>query len=180
MITHPGIYAGIDETVYHADSDLAPELGRSLSQSGAKTLLASPARFAWERDHGRPPKDAYDLGTLVHALVLRSRDDRIRVVDARDWKTKRAQEARDEARAGGMVPVLRSQLLDLSLIHIFVDLDQQRAADAPPVLDDAVLAVDAPLALPECERCAAGGGHAAHHSAKVSPKTSALTLRLTV
>ena len=81
MITHPGIYAGIDETVYHADSDLAPELGRSLSQSGAKTLLASPARFAWERDHGRPPKDAYDLGTLVHALVLRSRDDRIRVVD---------------------------------------------------------------------------------------------------
>lgn len=116
MITHPGIYAGIDETVYHADSDLAPELGRSLSQSGAKTLLASPARFAWERDHGRPPKDAYDLGTLVHALVLRSRDDRIRVVDARDWKTKRAQEARDEARAGGMVPVLRSQLLDASRV----------------------------------------------------------------
>lgn len=116
MITHPGIYAGIDETVYHADSDLAPELGRSLSQSGAKTLLASPARFAWERDHGRPPKDAYDLGTLVHALVLRSRDDRIRVVDARDWKTKRAQEARDEARAAGMVPVLRSQLLDASRV----------------------------------------------------------------
>lgn len=116
MITHPGIYAGIDETVYHADSDLAPELGRSLSQSGAKTLLASPARFAWERDHGRPPKDAYDLGTLVHALVLRSRDDRIRVIDARDWKTKRAQEARDEARAAGMVPVLRSQLLDASRV----------------------------------------------------------------
>lgn len=116
MISQSGIYAGIDETVYHADSDLAPELGRSLSQSGAKTLLASPARFAWERDHGRPPKDAYDIGTLVHALVLRSRDDRIRVIDARDWKTKRAQEARDEARAGGMVPVLRSQLLDASRV----------------------------------------------------------------
>ena len=71
-VTGQGVYRRLPETTYHADSDLAPELGRSLSQSGAKTLLSSPARFAWERERGRPSKDAYDLGTLAHALILGS------------------------------------------------------------------------------------------------------------
>ena len=48
-ILGPGVYHGRPETLYHADADLAPRLGRSLSQSGAKTLLDSPQRFAWER-----------------------------------------------------------------------------------------------------------------------------------
>ncbi len=115
-VTGPGVYRRLPETTYHADSDLAPELGRSLSQSGAKTLLSSPARFAWEREHGRPAKDAYDLGTLAHALILGSGDDRLVVVDAYDWRTKAAQAAKAEAYAAGKVPVHRGDLLAASRI----------------------------------------------------------------
>lgn len=115
IVTGPGIYA-LDEATYHADTALAPELGRSLSQSGAKTLLASPARFAWERDHGRAPKTEYDLGTLAHALILRNPDARIVVIDAYDYRTKAAQAAKAAAYAEGKVPVHRGQLLAASRI----------------------------------------------------------------
>ncbi len=115
-VTGPGIYRGLPESVYHADSDIAPELGRSLSQSGAKTLLSSPARFAWEREHGRPSKDAYDLGTLAHVLILGSHDDRLVIVDAYDWRTKAAQEAKAAAYAEGKVPVHRGDLRAASRI----------------------------------------------------------------
>lgn len=115
-VTGQGVYRRLPETTYHADSDLAPELGRSLSQSGAKTLLSSPARFAWERERGRPSKDAYDLGTLAHALILGSGDDRLVVVDAYDWRTKAAQAAKAEAYAAGKVPVHRGDLLAASRI----------------------------------------------------------------
>ncbi len=116
IVTGPGVYRRLPEATYHADTALAPELGRSLSQSGAKTLLASPARFAWERDRGRPPKSEYDLGTLAHALILRNADKRIVVIDAYDYKTKAAQQAKAAAYAEGKVPVHRGQLLDASRI----------------------------------------------------------------
>lgn len=115
-IDRPGVYEGVPEDQYHADRGLAAELGRSLSQSGAKTLLESPERFAWERDHGRPPKDAFDLGSLAHALILRSGDNRICVIDAYDWRTKAAQEARKAAYAAGLIPVHRADLLQASRI----------------------------------------------------------------
>lgn len=116
IVTGPGVYRGMPEDRYHADDSLVPEMGRSLSQSGAKTLLASPARFAWEREHGRPPKDAFDLGTLAHALILGSHDDRLVIVDAYDWRTKAAQEAKAAAYAAGKVPVHRGDLRAASRI----------------------------------------------------------------
>lgn len=116
IVTGPGVYRGMPEDRYHADDSLVPEMGRSLSQSGAKTLLASPARFAWEREHGRPPKDAFDLGTLAHALILGSHDDRLVIVDAYDWRTKAAQEAKAAAYAAGKVPVHRGDLRSASQI----------------------------------------------------------------
>ncbi|MBM4346038.1 MAG: PD-(D/E)XK nuclease-like domain-containing protein [Deltaproteobacteria bacterium] len=42
----------------------------ALSQSGAKTLLRSPAQYRYDRDNPRPPTPAMQLGTLLHALVL--------------------------------------------------------------------------------------------------------------
>lgn len=115
-ITEPGIYPDIPELTYHGDRALAPHLGRSLSASGAKTLLRDPERFAWERDKGRPGKDAFDLGGVVHALVLRSGDERIRIIDATDWKTKAAQEAKKEARANGLTPLNRTEFLQATKI----------------------------------------------------------------
>ena len=41
-----------------------------LSASGAKTLLKSPARYKWEREHPAKPTAAMEFGTMLHALVL--------------------------------------------------------------------------------------------------------------
>jgi hypothetical protein len=109
MTLTTGIHDGIPELTYHGDR-------RTLSASGAKTLLQDPERFAWERDHGRPPKSAFDLGGVVHALVLRSGDERIRVIDAYDWKTKAAQQARNDAHAAGLTPINRTEFLQATKI----------------------------------------------------------------
>jgi hypothetical protein len=114
LVTEPGIYDDIPERQYHADTELAPHLGRSLSASGAKTLLKSPERFAYEREHGRPATDSMDTGTLVHALVLRGGDTRLRVIDAYNWRKPEHQQTRKEYREQGLVPCHRGELLAAS------------------------------------------------------------------
>lgn len=109
MTTTTGIRLGVPELTYHTDT-------RTLSASGAKTLLRDPERFAWERDHGRPPKAAFDLGGVVHALVLRSGDERIRIIDATDWRAKWAQDARKAAWAAGLTPINRTEFLQATKI----------------------------------------------------------------
>jgi hypothetical protein len=92
----PGVYRNIPELEYHA----LP----GLSSTGVKTLLDSPARYQWERQH-RTEKKAFDLGHLIHGMAL-GVGLGVKVVDAPDWRTKAAREERDAARAGGLVPVL--------------------------------------------------------------------------
>jgi hypothetical protein len=116
IITEPGIHSGMPEAEYQRDALLSPRLGRSLSQSGAKTLLASPARFAWERDHGRPDKTAFDLGSTVHALTLRGGDNRLRVADCTDWKLKTWQDWKRQQYAARLIPVHRDDLRAASKI----------------------------------------------------------------
>lgn len=96
-VTPPGIYPGIPELIYHA----SPEL----SASGAKTLLHSPARFDYERKHGRLASGAMDFGTLVHALVLRSHDERIVVSPFDSMRTKAAQEWAGDMEAESRIVV---------------------------------------------------------------------------
>lgn len=127
-ISEPGLYDGIDEQDYHADRILAPELGRSLSQSGAKTLRRSARRFVHERSAGRPDKDAFDLGGTVHSLALRSKDSRIRVIDAYDWKTKAAQQAKAAARAQRLTAIHRGQLLQAAKVARAVRRDELAGA----------------------------------------------------
>lgn len=97
-----GVHGDIPEAVYHADR-------ASLSYSGAKLLLSSPAKFRQAQDHPPKPKREYDLGHLAHKLILGKGADLV-VVDAPDWRTKDAREARDQAHELGLVPVLESQL----------------------------------------------------------------------
>lgn len=102
-ITAPGVYDGIPNDVYHADP--VPE--GSLSSSGAKKLLPPncPARFAYEREHGRPPKAAFDFGSAAHKAVLGAGDDLV-IVHADDWRTRSAKDARDQAYGDGKIPLL--------------------------------------------------------------------------
>lgn len=59
----PGLHDAIPEADYHADQG-------SLSQSGAKLLLDSPAAYQWELEHPRPPSEAMVLGSALHTEVL--------------------------------------------------------------------------------------------------------------
>lgn len=92
-----GLHDGIDETAYHSDR-------RSLSSTGAKTLLYQGPR-AFQHAQANPVhKDVYDLGSVVHALILGVGD--YEVLDYDSWRTKAAQEARAAARLEGRAPIL--------------------------------------------------------------------------
>lgn len=100
-ITEPGLH-DIDEATYHAQP--------SLSSSGARKLLppSCPAKFAHERAHGRPEKRAFDFGHAAHRRVLGVGSETV-VIDTDDYKTKAAQEKRDQAYADGKVPILAKE-----------------------------------------------------------------------
>ena len=110
-----GIHPDIPEATYHADPCEAP----SLSNSIARMLLSRSPMHAW---HAHPrlnpayePRDgnaAMDAGTIIHKILL-GRGSAIEVVDAPDWRTKAAKEARDAARAAGHTPVLVGDLSDI-------------------------------------------------------------------
>lgn len=89
-----GLYESLDEPSYLSDPD-------SISASGAKQLLKSPAHF-------RLPQwfsDAADLGSAFHTETLGVGQEVV-VIDAASWRGKEAQEAQAKARAEGKAPIL--------------------------------------------------------------------------
>ncbi len=94
-----GVHRNLPEAAYHADR-------ASLSSSGARRLLTeTPAHFNYYQNHAEPPKRAYDFGTVAHELVL-GKGAGIEVIQADSWRTKKAKEAAEEARAEGKTPIL--------------------------------------------------------------------------
>ncbi len=104
MITDPGVY-DLPNDRYQAD----PVPGGSLSSSGARRLLppSCPARYRYERDHGRPPKAAFDFGHAAHKLVLGSGPGLV-VVDRDRWDTNAVKAELAEIRAEGKVPLKKA------------------------------------------------------------------------
>lgn len=98
-----GLYSTVDEDDYHRDRG-------SLSQSGAKILLqpGGPAKFREYMDNPPKPKAEYTFGHAAHALVL-GKGAQIIEVDAPNWKTKAAQEIRNQA-TNGVAPMLTHEL----------------------------------------------------------------------
>lgn len=108
-ITEPGVY-DMTNLAYHAYTEV-------LSSTGARKLLppSCPAIFDWERNNPPEPKQVFDLGNAAHDTLLGGGPE-IVVIDAPDWRTKRAQDAAKEARARGAVPILpddRQQIDDM-------------------------------------------------------------------
>jgi hypothetical protein len=95
-----GFHPEISEEEYHSHPS-------SLSVSGAKTLLKSPALFRWEQEN-KPRKAVWDFGHGAHQLVL-GQGDPIRVIDADDWRTKAAKDEREAARAANEIPLLSNE-----------------------------------------------------------------------
>lgn len=107
LVSQPGVY-DIPEAAYHADP--LRHLGSSLSSTIARKLLP-PACPALARHAMLNPehKDAYDLGSVTHRLILGSGCP-IREVPADSWSTKSAKDARADAREQGIVALLSKDL----------------------------------------------------------------------
>jgi hypothetical protein len=99
----------ISAAEYHAD---APCPTPSLSSSIAKILLTRSPLHAWTAHprlnpaFERTEAEHFDIGTIAHAMLLQGVEVAT-VIEANDWRTKAAQEQRDEARRAGRVPILR-------------------------------------------------------------------------
>lgn len=89
-----GLYDDLSEIDYLTDPD-------SLSASGAKQLLKSPAHYllpGWF-------SDAADLGSAFHTETLGVGQEVV-VVDAASWRGKEAAAQQEKARAEGKAPIL--------------------------------------------------------------------------
>lgn len=112
MILQPGLHYDVPEDAYHADP--APE--PSLSSSVAKILLDQSPRHAWHahprlgagKDEGDKSR-AMEIGSVTHKLIL-GRGAEVVPIDAEDYRSKAAKEAREAAYAAGKQPILRSDL----------------------------------------------------------------------
>lgn len=108
-VSAPGIYA-LSEDAYHADPCPAP----AFSSSIAKILLDSTPLHAWTAHPKLNPnweskaEAKFDQGSACHALLLEG-INKIKIIEAENWRTKAAQTARDEARRGGLIPMLEHE-----------------------------------------------------------------------
>lgn len=92
-----GLHDRIPETEYHGDP-------RSLSSTGAKTILSEGAYVYKYRRDNPEHKDVFDFGSVVHALILDVGDYQVLPHDS--YRTKAAQEAKQQAREAGLTPIL--------------------------------------------------------------------------
>ena len=107
-IDRPGVYPDLAEADYHADPCPEP----SLSVSVAKVLLDQSPLHAWAM-HPRlnpaaeveDPSAGMNIGSAVHAALLGKGADVV-AIDAADFRTKAAREARDAAIADGRIPLI--------------------------------------------------------------------------
>lgn len=106
-----GLHRDVPAARYHAD-DLADV--PSLSSSIAKVILNQTPRHAWIghprlNPHFEAGDEAkFDLGSVVHEMVL-GRGGGFQVIDAGDYRTKDAKEARARIVSEGRTPILSHQ-----------------------------------------------------------------------
>lgn len=112
-ITAPGIYR-MAASAYHADPCPEPSLSSSIAQliCNASPLHArechprlNPAAHEDEAEH-------FDIGTAAHALLLEGASN-IAIIEAKDYRTNAAKEARDLAYAAGKTPLLAARWADV-------------------------------------------------------------------
>ena len=93
----PGIYPGVTNADYHADS--------ALGSTSLKTLATrTPAHWKWEREHP-VHKDAYDLGTVTHSLILEGDESGVDVIDVADKRGLKWSVPAADAEDAGKIPL---------------------------------------------------------------------------
>lgn len=113
IISEPGIYA-ISAEDYHADCCPTPSLSASIV-----TILIQQSPLHAKSAHPRLTENPVreeathlDLGRLCHALMLEGEDIAV-VIEADNYRTKAAQEARDAARLAGKCPILAHEMVEV-------------------------------------------------------------------
>lgn len=105
MTDYEGLVLNLPEPIYHAHP--------SLSSSGAKLLLDSPATFDWVMNQGhRTEKAAFDFGSAVHAEVLGTGYG-VKELEFDNWRTNASKQAAEEAREAGLIPMLKKDMADV-------------------------------------------------------------------
>ena len=108
-VFEPGIYPDIPAKVYHAGLSTP----RPLSSTLAKNLLRKlPEEALWELDHDEH-KASYDFGTAAHELILQGELQTAVELPFDSFRTKAAQEARDQARLDDLTPFTEGKLDDV-------------------------------------------------------------------
>ena len=107
-IDRPGLYA-LSREAYHGSPIVEP----SLSSSGAVTLVQECPAVFWTNSPLNPDfvpeqKFEFDIGSAAHLIILEPAQwgSQVVEIDADNYKTKAAQEARDAAYAAGKTPLL--------------------------------------------------------------------------
>lgn len=136
MTEGTGIF-GLTAELYHADPCEQPSLSSSIAhilctKSPRHARTAHPRlNLAFEREEFQK----FDVGTVAHAILLEGRDI-VSVIDAPDWRTKAAKEAREEARAIGKVPLLADQLANVEAMVEAAQTQLARIHVDPPLFAD--------------------------------------------
>lgn len=94
---------GIHHNVPMADYLRLPYLSSSLVTT-LNSYSPLHAKYAIDNRSDESP-DVANIGSAFHSLLLEG-DDVIAVIDAKDWRTNAAKEARDAAIAAGKIPLL--------------------------------------------------------------------------
>jgi hypothetical protein len=108
IITKPGIYPDLPEEVYHGDSFPAPVLSCGV----IKDLILKSPQHAFINHPALNPQgeeeveDKFDIGRTAHAMLLEG-NDKVAVIDMDSWRTNEAKAMREQARAVGLIPLLR-------------------------------------------------------------------------
>ena len=112
-----GVIDGLPIAEYLRD---AATPGPSLSASLAHVLLTRSPLHCW-RAHPKlnpdwepdEPEERQSVGTIVHAILLEGDRSRIVVIEAEDYRTKVAKEARDLAHVQGKRPILVDRMAEV-------------------------------------------------------------------
>lgn len=129
-----GVGAVMTVRVVYSMPESEYRAGRMLSQSTAHTMLSkSPYHADRALREPRRQTESMRLGSLIDEII--SGGDRLAIVEADNYRTRRAQEQRDSAIAIGRVPVLRHEYT--GAVAIAGDLKRQlQELDGFPVLSD--------------------------------------------
>jgi hypothetical protein len=102
-----------------------------LDKSPLHARMDSP----WNSARQQRESNVADIGTYAHACLLEGGTDKLVIVDADDWRTKAAREARDVARLECKLPILAGKMGE---VHDMVCAAQEYIAksELAGILDD--------------------------------------------